>query len=85
MDDRVAWAVITVPPAVMSGETADEWFSLSGRLGDGLEGSVNIVMSLTVSVRLFTPVLLLVTVRFVGTLRFLSLECTVFGFICVSV
>lgn len=49
MDDRVAWAVITIPPVVMSGETVDEWFSLSGRLGDGLEGSVNLVLSLTVS------------------------------------
>ena len=56
MDDRVAWAVITIPPAVMSGETVEEWFSLSGRLGDGLEGSMNIVMSLTVSVRLHISV-----------------------------
>lgn len=47
MDDRVAWAVIPVPQLVMNGETVDEWFNLSGRLGDGLEGSVNIVMSLT--------------------------------------
>ena len=52
MDDRVAWVVITIPQAVMNGETVDEWFSLSGRLGDGLEGSVNIVMTLTVSVQL---------------------------------
>jgi hypothetical protein len=49
MDDRVAWAVISVPEAVMNGDTVDEWFSLSGRLGDGLEGSVNLVLTLTVS------------------------------------
>ncbi|KAL8623377.1 hypothetical protein ACOMHN_065911 [Nucella lapillus] len=47
MDDRVAWGVITMPPAVMNGETVDDWYTLSGRLGDGLEGSVNIVFSLT--------------------------------------
>ncbi|XP_076444386.1 toll-interacting protein-like [Babylonia areolata] len=47
MDDRVAWGVITIPPAVMTGETVDEWSSLSGRLGDGLEGSINIVLTLT--------------------------------------
>lgn len=50
VDDRVAWAVITIPPAVLNaGETVDEWYTLSGRLGDGMEGRVNIVMSLTVS------------------------------------
>ncbi|PVD28270.1 hypothetical protein C0Q70_10857 [Pomacea canaliculata] len=48
VDDRVAWAVITIPPAVLNaGETVDEWYTLSGRLGDGMEGRVNIVMSLT--------------------------------------
>ncbi|KAL8581490.1 hypothetical protein ACOMHN_042883 [Nucella lapillus] len=46
LDDRVAWGVIPIPRSVTSRETVDEWFNLSGRLGDGLEGSVNIVMSL---------------------------------------
>nr|KAG5711221.1 hypothetical protein BaRGS_004865 [Batillaria attramentaria] len=47
MDDRVAWGVITIPQSVMNGDTADEWFNLSGRLGDGMEGSINLVLTLT--------------------------------------
>ncbi|XP_076466850.1 toll-interacting protein A-like [Babylonia areolata] len=46
VDDRVAWAVIPIPQTVISGETVDQWTDLSGRLGDGLEGAMNVILSL---------------------------------------
>ena len=49
-DSRIAWAHITIPEVVMTGgETVAEWYPLNGRLGDGKEGTVQIILSLTVS------------------------------------
>ncbi|KAK6187648.1 hypothetical protein SNE40_005627 [Patella caerulea] len=47
MDDRIAWAHVNIPTQIMSGETADDWFPLSGRQGDEKEGTINLCLSLT--------------------------------------
>ena len=49
MDDRVAWSHITIPGRVLTGgETVDDWYPLNGKLGDGQEGSVNLVLTFNV-------------------------------------
>ena len=54
MDDRVAWAHITLPPRVLTGgETVDDWFPLNGKMGDGQEGSINLVLSFNVRQHLY--------------------------------
>lgn len=45
MDELIAWAEIRIPDAVLTGETVDEWFCLSGKQGEALEGQIHLVMS----------------------------------------
>ncbi|XP_064490053.1 toll-interacting protein-like isoform X2 [Ornithodoros turicata] len=45
VNEKIAWAHITIPETTFSGETSDLWHPLSGRQGEGKEGAINIVMS----------------------------------------
>ncbi|XP_037960384.1 toll-interacting protein-like [Teleopsis dalmanni] len=45
MDELIAWCEIKIPDSVMRGETHEEWYPLSGKQGEGLEGSIDIVLS----------------------------------------
>ena len=44
-DERIAWVTVPIPPTLMQGAAADQWYNLSGRLGDGMEGKIHIIMS----------------------------------------
>ena len=50
MDDRVAWTHVSIPERVMKGETVDDWYPLSGKLGEEKEGTINLVLSFTVCI-----------------------------------
>lgn len=47
MDDRVAWTEVPIPDSVFRGETHDDWYALSGRQGEGIEGMIQLVFSFT--------------------------------------
>lgn len=45
MDELIAWCEIKIPERVFGGETHEEWYPLSGKQGEGLEGAIDIVLS----------------------------------------
>lgn len=47
MDELIAWAEIPITEAVLRGETLEDWYPLSGKQGEGMEGMINIVLSFT--------------------------------------
>ncbi|XP_018326746.1 toll-interacting protein [Agrilus planipennis] len=47
MDELIAWATITIPQQVMTGETHEDWYPLNGKQGEGVEGMINLVLSFT--------------------------------------
>lgn len=50
MDELIAWAKVPIPQAVLNGETHEDWYPLSGKQGDGLEGMINLVLSFSVCI-----------------------------------
>lgn len=49
VDEMIAWTQITIPPQVLAGETHEDWYPLTGKQGEGVEGMIHLVMSYTVS------------------------------------
>ncbi|KAE8746750.1 Toll-interacting protein [Frankliniella occidentalis] len=45
MDELIAWAEIPITEAVLCGETHEDWYPLSGKQGEGMEGMINLVLS----------------------------------------
>ncbi|XP_045121041.1 toll-interacting protein B-like isoform X1 [Portunus trituberculatus] len=46
-DELIAWVNLPIPETIFQGETVDEWYSLSGKMGEGQEGAINVVLSYT--------------------------------------
>ncbi|KAJ6648264.1 Toll-interacting protein [Pseudolycoriella hygida] len=45
MDELIAWTDIKIPEAVLRGETHEDWHTLSGKQGEGVEGMIDLVLS----------------------------------------
>uniref|UniRef100_A0A1B0D168 Toll-interacting protein n=1 Tax=Phlebotomus papatasi TaxID=29031 RepID=A0A1B0D168_PHLPP len=45
MDELIAWTEIKLPEAVLRGDTHEDWYPLSGKQGDGVEGMIDLVLS----------------------------------------
>lgn len=48
LDDRVAWAYYEFHEDLFKGETVEEWVALSGKMGEGQEGNMNIILTMQV-------------------------------------
>jgi toll-interacting protein len=60
MDELIAWGEVRIPDNVLCGETFQQWYSLSGKQGDGVEGMVELVMSFNNQTNLIQPQSMLV-------------------------
>ena len=56
LDDRIAWAYFEFTEELLNGETVEEWITLNGKQGDGQEGTINVILSFTVSLQLLLHV-----------------------------
>lgn len=45
MDELIAWTQFQIPQQVLAGQTHEEWFPLTGKQGEGVEGMINLVLS----------------------------------------
>ncbi|XP_068207087.1 toll-interacting protein-like isoform X3 [Palaemon carinicauda] len=58
-DELIAWTTLQIPEVIYQGEVVDEWFSLSGKLGEGQEGTINIVLSYSTAPAPVAPVVMM--------------------------
>ncbi|KAF5399802.1 Toll-interacting protein [Paragonimus heterotremus] len=51
-DSKIAWTTIPLPRNLFDGETVDMWYELSGKQGQGLEGTIHLSMRIRTVLRL---------------------------------
>ncbi|XP_054720382.1 toll-interacting protein-like [Uloborus diversus] len=45
LDEKIAWTDYEIPDPVLQGQSTNEWIELSGKLGEGKEGSIKLVIT----------------------------------------